>query len=202
MDKKKIMKILKNYSLIGIETALPELINMLPEIFINGFCVSLPVVGNFCLSFKQNRDARILNERVDDHNRELEGLKERINELNDVQKEQTYSILKNISEYELAYPNNVYIDDVYKIDYMEFILDESYDYDYSCFEGFVQNLEPPINNEPGYIWMSGNKITINIAGHIMKYSSDFQYIIDNVNEALFNSGVSSYEEPVKAIRCY
>lgn len=191
MNKENIIKKLNALRDDSIETALPYLINMLPNIFINGLCVSLPTIGAVCLDFKNNRDLRILEERV--------------KELEEKQQESIYIEINKICNNELILMSNESCNDVYKIEYMELFLDETapFGYEFKNFDYFLDNFENPLLYcDDGYVWISGNKITVNIQGHITKYSNEFYEIIEYINELLYEADVSFMEDSIKRVKCY
>lgn len=204
MDKEKIARKFGNFKDDSFETALTCVIGMLPEIFVNGLCVSLPAIGNICLTFKQNRDTRILTEKIEEQKDNLDTLNEKVEQLCDAQKERVFERLKCICENEIAHMNDESSKDIYRVEYMELILEESHEYEFGCFDDFIKNLENIENivSDEGYVWRTGNKITININGHIMKYSDEFHNIIQSVNELLWDVGVSSLVDPIKFVKCY
>lgn len=203
MNKENVIRKFKNFKSDSIATALPYVIDMLPEIFVNGLCVSLPAIGNVCLNFKQNSDTRKLTEKVDRQGDDLYTLREKVERLCDAQKKQVYEQLKCICENEIVHLNDESSNDIYRVDYMELILDEAFEYDFSCFNTLIENLENPyIVSDSGYVWITGNKITINIDGYVTRYSCEFHDIIEYVNELLWDVGISSIKYPIKSVKCF
>ena len=203
MNTKDLKKILKNLGSDSVETALPYVIDMLPNVFMNGICVSLPTIGNICLSFKQNRDARILTERIQKQEEELGILKEKVKTLCNEEKMEVYKILVDICRKEIEPADDEASRDIYKVDYMGLILDDKYEYCYERFNDFIDNLENAyIISDAGYVWITGNRITINIDGHITRYSEEFHEIIEYVNDLLVDVGVSGTYESIKSVKCF
>lgn len=203
MNKENIVRKLNDFRSDCIETALPYAIEMLPNIFVNGLCVSLPNIGIICLNFRQNRDTRILTEKFQEQEDDLCKLKEKVEQLCDAEKKKVYERLVAIYENEIVHLNDELCRDVYRIDYMELILDEAFEYNFACFNNFIENLENPyIVSDAGYVWITGKKITINIEGHVIRYSCEFHEIIEYINELLCDVGVSPIKEPIKFVKCY
>lgn len=203
MNKEIFAKKINNFKSDCIETALPYVIDMLPDIFVNGLCVSLPAVGNLCLSFKQNRDTRILTAKIQEQENDLSYLKAKVDQLCVSEKKILCERLIDICENEMAHLNDVSSKDVYRVDYMELILDESFEYDFSRFSDFIENLENPyVVSDAGYAWISGNRITINIEGSVMRFSCEFHEIIEYINDLLWDVEVTFIKNPIKFVKCY